>query len=412
MISPRREALAALASVLLSAAFEAPRWQYRAPILVPAGAAFSSVRLTPEILVHTAPNFEDVRLVRNGEETPFVLVTRTGSIKESEVPAMLIDKEVSGDKLRFTLDAGSLARHSRIRIATPKQNFRQQVKLETSEDTRRWVSVRDDAWIFDFHRDGKSAELTTIDYPASTRRYLRVSIFGWNDPGLVSGASVFSRLVEPAERTVIATVTPEKAGDSQTGKSLYTLDVKAQGMPHDGLVLETGDSFFHRAVEVETSEDAKNWHWRTSGTIYRLPGESSLQLRYPETRDRYIRVRVFDHDNRPIAVRSARVEALNQYIHFYSQTEGNYWVYFGNTDAQTPSYDLPLILARRSETPSPAAVGPVESNPEYQPPAPPRRPWTERYPALLYTILVLAVAGMGYAAFTLLRKVLASPPEG
>lgn len=411
MITRKAEAAGLLAGLLCLAAFQGDRWQYRAAVAVTPGAVSSSAKLTRDILVRTSPHFEDIRLVHEGREVPFVLITKTGSVKETEVAAAIIDKELAGGNLRFTLDLGSVVRHSRIHIHTSKQNFRQRVKLESSEDNRRWVVVRDDAWIFDYHQDGGTSVLTSLDYPASTRRYLRVTVFGWNEPEALSGVSITSRTVEPPERETVLAAPPQVIAEPKNRSTLCQLDLKVDRLPHDYLVLEAEQSFFHRAAELETSSDGKEWRWRTSAALYLLPGESRLEMSYPETRDRYLRLRIFNQDNRAVAIRSITVQAINRYIQFDSQIAGQYWIYAGNDKASTPAYDLPLILARQTEQPLAATLGSVQSNPEFHPAPVPAKPWSERHPALLYSVLTVSVLGMGYVAFSLLRKVLSSPPE-
>jgi hypothetical protein len=411
MIARRRKAAAAALGLFLAGSFEAPRWQFRAPVTVTPGAAISSARLTVDVLTRSAPDLRDLRLVRNGEETPFVVQRKTGSSVETEVPAELIDKEVQGGALRVTLDFGLRAKHSRIRIQTTRQNFRQRVKLESSPDNRQWAAVREDAWIFNFHQDGRDFTLTEIDYPASTRRYLRAWIYGWTEPDALTGVSAVSRRVEPAERSVVASVEPQLASDAQSRTSLYSIDLKIQGMPYDRLLLEAGESFFHRAVELETSSDSKQWRWLAGVTLYRLPDDARLAIGFPESRDRYLRLRVFNRDNRPIVIQRVTFESINRYIQFSPQLADSYYIYFGSTQARTPVYDLPVILARLPGSPAAAEVGKVEENPAFRPPPEPRKPWTDRYPALLYAVLGTAVLGMGYIAVRFLRKVLAAPVE-
>jgi len=77
------------------------------------------------------------------------------------------------------------------------------------------------------------------------------------------------------------------------------LDLAQAGLPHDRVRVEVDRSDFHRGVEVEASNDAKSWMPGRTRTIFQVPGEQSLAISYPEQHERYLRLRIFNGDNRP-----------------------------------------------------------------------------------------------------------------
>ena len=68
---------------------------------------------------------------------------------------------------------------------------------------------------------------------------------------------------------------------------------------------------------------------------------------------------------------------------------------------KAPEYDQ----ARRRPAGGPAvpALGAVERNPAYRPPAAPVKPWTDRHPALLWAVLLGSIAAIGAAVWRLMR---------
>ena len=407
-----RLATASTAVFVLLGAFEPARWKYRSAVAIPSGAELLSIRLTRAIYSRSAPGLPDLRIVCDTSEVPYVLEARTGSVEEHERNAEIINKEVApGAGLRLTLDLGVASKHSRIRLRTPERNFRELVRIETSDDNRSWAIVRDDASIFRFYQDGRSADLLTVDYPVSTRRYVRVSVPGWNESGSISGVFVAFREVRLPELEVMASLNPKAIEEPNTKSTRYEMDLGVEGLPHDRLRVETGESFYHRAVELETSTYGKKWSRLGSGVLYRLPGDSADSITFPETHDRYLRLRVFNEDNRPIQLGLVHVATVVRYVTFQAETELPHWLFYGNPEADRPLYDLGMILARRSVEPVQVAARAPESNPNYQPLPEPGKPWTDRYPALLYTILGAAVLAMGYVTVRFLRKVMASSQD-
>ena len=77
-----------------------------------------------------------------------------------------------------------------------------------------------------------------------------------------------------------------------------------------------------------------------------------------------------------------------------------------NPKARTPFYDLGAVLARNKEAEEIVlAPGPEQPNASYRPPPAPVKPWSDRYPAVLYTTLAAAILAMGYVTVQFLMKV-------
>jgi hypothetical protein len=85
---------------------------------------------------------------------------------------------------------------------------------------------------------------------------------------------------------------------------------------------------------------------------------------------------------------------------------GPFYLLIGNPEAKTPAYDLAAVLAREAPQPEVRAVllAPA-ANPGYRPPPLPVKPWSERYPQLLYGTLAVAILVMGYVTVRFLFKV-------
>lgn len=400
--------------MLLRADFQASRWQYRRPLSFDAGAAAMATNVALNIdrgiYVHSQPGRGDLRVVRRGpggpEEVPYVLEKMSGSHQRREISSRVIDQGVtpSGD-LELTVDLGAAQRHNGIRLATPRDNFRQRVGIATSEDGHRWTRVRDDGYIFDFSQDNRRVSVLYVGYPVSSRRYVRVTVYGWNDPKAVAQCWVAIEENTPAVRDTTASLIPAPQSDAETQSTVYTWDLGIPGIPHDQLSLDIDTTAFERAAAAETSRDGKEWFPLGSGALYRFSKEQSLSLDFPVSHDRYLRLRVYNRDDRPLAVKAAGLSVIRTRVKFKPSDGGSYWLYYGNADAHPPSYDLRDLLAREAPAPEfTIAPGAEEPNPDYREKPPPVKPWSERHPAVLYVTLALAVVGMGTVTVRFLKK--------
>src|SRR5579859_7782252 len=247
--------------------------------------------------------------------------------------------------------------------------------------------------------------LLTVDYPTSTKRYVRATIFGWAKIGAVRQAwSAYHE--RPTEREVMVTATPERSEDPKTKASILTVDLKQPGVPYDRVRLDSGPSHFYRAAELETGSDGKDWGYAASGIIFQTATESSDGLAFFPRHDRCLRLHIFDGDDKPIPVKSAVLETTVRLVKFRLAAGGTFRLLTGNPDAKPPAYDFAAIIAREAPQPEVQTVLQAPAiNPGYRPPPPPVKPWSERYPQVLYGTLVIAIFVMGYVTVRLMLKV-------
>ncbi|MBZ5724562.1 MAG: DUF3999 domain-containing protein [Acidobacteriia bacterium] len=393
----RKLVLSLLALALLARAdFSPARWALCRALSAGQAQQVCALTLDRTVYAGARADLADLRLVRNGQEIPYVLEALTGSVEQSELRPDILDRSVVPDAgLELTLDLGSTAKHNRLRIATAETNFRTRVRLETSADGRSWAVARADGYVFDFSQGGRSVSVLTVDYPLSTRRYVRATFFGWMRTGAVTGAWLAYYRERPSVWQTIARIAPARREEQRS--SLLVLDLGAARLPQSRLRVETGGPPFHRACDIEFSADGQDWRYVAGGVLYRYRDEETSLLEFPEQHERYLRLRIFNGDDRPVPVRSVVVEAVERRLKFLPDAAGGYTLYYGNPEAKPPAYDLGSILARRAPAPEiQLAAGPEEPNPVYRPPPPPRQPWSERHPELLYGTLAAAVLGMGY----------------
>ncbi len=195
-----------------------------------------------------------------------------------------------------------------------------------------------------------------------------------------------------------------------------------------------GDANFLRRVEVlgrnrptrtvvESVEDAPPrkrevpvpWRRLTDGTLHRFSSPDgraeSSSLRLPvDGRCRYLLVRIHNGDNAPLKFTGLKVSRLQYHLAFQPKAGGTYRLYFGNEAAGKPQYDLAHFIDRlRAERVTTVALAPASANPSFAVKEK-AAPWSERYRALLWGVLIAVLVILGVLVVRQARR--ARPASG
>jgi hypothetical protein len=396
--------------VIASAApLDLSAWKYRKRIPLTPGDALTVVKLDREVYIRSSNSVADLVVIRDGQEVPFILTTREAQAAPDRGPERLLDESVVLDAgLQFMIHLKPPTEHNSILLQTDEKNFRRRVRIETSQDGVRWAIARDDGAIFNFSQDGREFSSTIVEYPVSTRPFIRVTIFGWTKKGSVTAAMVERMGTQPAVYETFSTLVPQVWEDPVTKSTVATVDQGVTGLPVSRIRLETSSPQFQRAVMIESSDDGKQWQFLSQDVIARLPGpdfkEESLEMRASGAR-RYLRLRIYNRDDQPLQIGRLTLEGLVSELRLLAPAEGPYWLYYGNpAAARLPEYDLSAVLSRRSFREVSATLSAAEPNPAYHPPPAPRKPWSEEHPAILYTVLGGAVLALGIATLRFMAR--------
>ncbi|MBI3454759.1 MAG: DUF3999 family protein [Candidatus Rokubacteria bacterium] len=381
-----------------------PTWVYRKPIGLPAlvAPAYAEAILDAEVYRDATPGLADLR-VRDGRggEVAYVLRRheKPASRTEREVPLLDLQRTERGE-VRFVLDLGTgpgIHNRVRIRVGAAARNFRVPVAIEVSEDRRAWQLVRLAGFIYVVEGETRAAD-TTVSYPPSTARYLRVTVLALPGPRfLVTGAAVIADTPAVRGEEAVSAELVERRDDTVRKVTELVLDLGSR-RPADRAEVTIGDRTFHRVVLVEASDDRKVWRWLATGALSAVETarvrERHTHLAFPEASARYLRLTIQNQDDRPLRVSEVRLAGVRHGVVFQAAPAQTYTLDYGDRTRPLPRYDLSRTFPYvESEVIPVATLGPATR--EDLPP--PRKPWTEERPILLWGamgIVALALVGL------------------
>ena len=403
-------------------------WRYAKTIALPSNFQQEGlVEINPdrEVFAGSISGLSDLRVVADGNtETPYKLDVNRATSERTYIQVSISDKGyLPGQYNSFIADLGRAGiLHNEMEFQTSASNFRRTAVVEASNDRFTWAKVAEQI-VYDFTVKERSftTRNTRVRYPENTARYLRIKIIDDGTGSLeVYNATVFFVKETLAREVAWPATILDVSRDASQRTTMVQIDLGSPGVPSYRLSVNIPEVNFHRAVSLEASADREIWRnilSRSEVYAYDTPKfvGSSSGITYPETSLRYLRLIIYDEDSPPLTVKRVDVWGLQPRLVFSANPEHSYQLYYGNTEARRPSYDIERVFPYlvTDELPK-VTLGAQTANPGFVEKKPPLPPLSERLPWLLPAVIVVAVVLLAFLLYGIIRqvrKVLPPPPQ-
>jgi hypothetical protein len=369
--------------------------------------------LDAELFAHASPQFSDLRLYRDGKETPYV-IHLSAPVQARETSIVPINLGRRGTEVSFdaAMPEGS---YSDLQLDVAAQDFIATVTVSGSQaQTDSSRTTLGSYTIFDLSRQ-KLGRSTVLHIPTSDFRYLHFQIEGPLTSESITGLAVDKLPATEARYEMVA----QSSSVTQKGHaSVLEFNVPAL-VPVDRLAFTVGPQpvNFSRnvtinvtAMEPAPATDAvePSRPQTMTGNLLRIHtvqnghriDEEDLDIDTPGTvldKPAKWTVTIDNGDDTPLAVESVRTQMLQRTLCFEAAGSGQYTLMYGDPALTAARYDYATLFAPQTDA-AQAMAGPEQRNPEYRP-RPDQRPLTERYPGLLWGALVVVIATLAAIAF-------------
>jgi len=384
--------------------FDIKKWRHEKEIKIGGEISYQTYTLFPfdeEVFRNANPNLSDIRIIANGkEEIPYkLLVEKEYYVREFHPGKILNLSFIPGEYQFFIADLGETGiLHNQIKILITSVNFRREVIVEGSNDQENWFVLNDKGHIYDYSppKFEFKQRNTNVDYPESTYRYLKVTIMSKEEEPLeVTGAEIYRQAIIAARKISYPTHIVNQGIDEEHRTSFIILDLGNSGLPSNSLQIKTTDTNFSREVALEGSNDNQNWRvieYRDVIFSFSTPKftGSKLIIDYSESNFRYLKLTIFNKDDKPINITSASISGILRKVLFKYDPSKNYKLYYGNPNARYPEYDIEALFPYLEIKDLPQVyLEPQINNPLFEEILPPPPPFTERYSWLLIVVLAI-----------------------
>ena len=395
------------------------RWEYFVPVPVPVPISAAKTDDSPtlvdlilgrDVFAHARPDLADLRLYdTSGKTIPYALRYRRPQSVRERVPASEFNRaepEEGPSELTLDLQRDDI-QYNEIKIVTSGGNFRRAIEVEGSEDGKTWRKLVA-AHLIRFEHEKQKIDLDSLTFADSRFRYVRVRV--QPDPNRVTfdrerdrfritEVNVLRHVEDPGERLIQdGTLQPREPGRTYgTPGSVWIIDLGGDNVPCDRIEADIADSEFARDILIE-AEYPTGPLGQLRFTYVGMTGESLWQRKpgvpkkpliatFGEVQTRRLRLRVTDHRNPPLSIRSIKFSAPARQVVFARPADepGEPRLFFGNPLAELPVYDFARNLPTKlAPPPARSELKSAARNPDF---VPPPQPFTERFPWLIYVVL-------------------------
>lgn len=354
---------------------------------------------------HARPDLADLRLYAGQTEVPYALTIERGSSQTEQKEVRILQPGVISGKTQFFLDMAGLAEYDRIELNLDTTNFVAKVRVEGQDDLRgrKWVALSNSI-LYDLS-DDRLGRNTTLRLPLTTYRFLRITLDGPVQPADVISAVAH---VREEEKEIWRTISSQPKQEQQNKDTVITFSVP-RNVPVDRLVfaIDPAQANFQREVELEKDKDIP----LTSGQISHVHmvrhgqkiDSEQTNLDLGGIAVETLKVIVHNGDDPPLKITAVHLEQYERRIYFKGSPA--IALYYGDEKLDAPEYDYAKLFQKEANA-SPAQLLPEQTNNAYTG-RPDERPWSERYPAVLWGAIIAAVVILGVVALRSMKRVAA-----
>jgi hypothetical protein len=370
----RKSNLLASLGLLLAAvslhALTADEWKYQQSLELDR-AGPEKFSLAPATLDIAQADLRDLRIAgADGQELPYLLIKPAAETGLSIAPTGF-QAELLNSTTMLTIATGTDQPLDSAELETGASTFLKAVRVEFSNDGRRWQTLAEGVPIF--RQDG--AARTAISLDRRPAAFLRLTLDDERSrPIVITGVRLRTATDRPAPTEPLA---PRiVSSDEFSGETVVTLDLGAAHLSLASLEISAEDPLFTRNVSLAVRElhDGQIVERPLArGTIYRIALEGlapAAGLVVPvgaSVPGRELIVHIENGDSPPLHIREIRTRQSPVYVVIAPSTPSPLKILTGNPQANAPRYDLAALSAELNRLPlSSVRIGDTTTNASYR----------------------------------------------
>ncbi len=353
------------------------------------------------IWTHARPDLGDLRLYDKDSPVQYALSEQRAGISSEEVPAKILNLGSVSGYTEFDLDTEPLTEYDRIQLKLDAHDFVSTASVSGGSAIGQTNVQLPPSTLYDFSKEQLGSN-SQLKLPTSSFRYLHVRLSAGIRSQNVKGASIYNLREQQAAWTNVGDCgTPLQKGHATT----ITCNVLAR-VPVSRILFQVDPAQvnFRRTVSVENSSGIQI----ASGEISRvrikrgdtLVTNEQLSVNVSESSGAFT-ANIDNGDNPPLNISGLQPLSVECRVYFEPSGSSTLRLYYGDEKLAPPIYDYAKFFHADADAQQ-AELGPGTHNPEFSG-RPDERAWSERHPAILWAVMIVAALSLTALAVRGLR---------
>jgi len=314
---------------------------------------WNSIEIPDEMYDKVKPDLSDIRIFgfkdNDTIEVPYLLKIESNFYINNTLSGKIINKSYSDSKFYFTLEIDQTNMILNvIDLSFANENFDWKVKLEGSHNQNEWFTILDNYRILSIKNMETDYRFEKLVFENSKYKFYRISIETNQEPKLKD--FYLSGEVTNEENSFRALNIKDFSlkTDKKNKQTIVEFSLKNK-LPVHSLKLNINDEFlYHRPIVIEYFADSiktekgwiKNYKHFSSGIISSKEKTDFVCYSNLEYIAKDFRIIIDNQDNIPLKINSVDVNILDYNLIFQLVSESDLYLYYGNSEAFEPLYDI------------------------------------------------------------------------
>jgi len=393
-----------LLAVVLAASPAISYFKYQRPVTAALESGQHYAVLDEAIWQHALPNLDDLRLYSTGKEIPYARKTMWDSRKTEQKKVQLFQPATLGGNTTFLLDMLGVPEYDRITLALRTKNYVAHARVEGQDDPHgsHWANLGTTT-LFDLS-DEKLGHNSSLQIPASTYKYLRVTMDGLVKPSDIQGGTAG---IERAQEAVWRDLSSELK-QSQEGKDTVLMFAIPENIPVERVMfdVDSAQGNFQREIELQSDEGSVTRVGEISRIHVQRNGKridvDHMSFSLAVMNNGQLRAVIHNGDDAPLRIARVRLQQYERRIYFDCDAGASLQLYYGDEKLEAPVYEYAKLFENDVNA-GLIQIGAEEANAAYAG-RPDERPWSERHPVVLWAAILAAVGVLGGIAVRSIRS--------
>ena len=314
--------------------------------------------LPNEMFGEIKSDFSDLRIYGISEkndtiEAPYLIKTEVDKVISNSIPFKKINTTHNNKGYYYTFKVSNKTVLNEIQLNFKSDNFDWKIDLEGSQNQKEWFTLAEDYRVIGIKNELTDYKFSKVVFPDAKYRYFRLLVKSKTDPKLI-GQNLKLQETTSGDYQKYSIVSQSQQEDKKSKQTIIQFDL-GETVPVSSLNLDFAtDVDFYRTYKLQYLADSfkvdKGWKYTyntlLSGVLTSI--EDNILTFEPRVIQK-LKLTINNRDNTPLSLeKSVAKGPVYQVVSRFS-SPANYALYYGNTQARTPNYDINRFMDKIPE---------------------------------------------------------------